>query len=96
MKSQLIQCLLALLTLCALKMTAQVVPFTNIQQQVVFGIVQGSTPNNPNFYQWHPLSTTLQGVLIALEPTEVSTLVLGGKQLQTPVFQLSVDDLLRG
>ncbi len=81
MKSQLIQCLLALLTLCALKMTAQVVPFTNIQQQVVFGIVQGSTPNNPNFYQWHPLSTTLQGVLIALEPTEVSTLVLGGKQL---------------
>ena len=87
-----LQCLLALSNLCALKTTAQVVPFTNIQQQVVFGIVQGNTPNNPNFYQWHQLPTTLQGVAIALEPTEVSTLFLEENNCRAPsvgTFDLS-------
>ena len=52
--------------------TAQVVPVTNIQEQIrnANDAVLGLTPNNPNFYVFNQLPSTIQGVIIQLEPAE--------------------------
>ena len=57
--------LICTLLLCSLVM-GQTIPTSNIQKQVVFGIVTGSTPDDPNAYFWHESPTTIQGVVVDL------------------------------
>jgi hypothetical protein len=82
--------------------TAQTVPVTNIQEQIrnANDAVLGLTSNDPNFYTFNELPSTLQGVIIQLAPREIKRVFLQSNncrlQFANPVpvtsFEINFDN----